>query len=252
VVSSSIVIAALYRFVPLPDREALREPLLSVCRDNGVLGSLLLAEEGINGTISGSAAGIDAVLDWMGQDSRLAGLAPRLTYADYQPFDRMKVRLKQEIITLRAPEADPLRQVGEDVEPEDWNALIERDDVVLIDTRNRPEVDCGTFKGAVDPDLASFSEFTTYVDENLDPGKHRKVAMFCTGGIRCEKASSYMLSRGFEAVYQLRGGILHYLQKVPREQSLWEGECFVFDQRRAVDHDLAPRFADKETARDNE
>lgn len=248
---SPMTIAALYRFTPLPDFKDLREPLLAVCQEHGVLGSLLLAAEGINGTISGTAGAIDAVMQWLDADERLRGITPRLTYAAYQPFDRMKVRLKQELITLRAPEADPLQQVGHNVEPEDWNALISRPDVVLVDTRNRPEVEIGTFAGAVDPGLDSFSAFTDFVDNNLDPEQHPHVAMFCTGGIRCEKASSYMLSRGFKAVYQLRGGILHYLQQVPREQSMWQGECFVFDQRRSVDHDLQPFYTDQETAREN-
>jgi UPF0176 protein len=250
-VSAPVTIAAMYRFVPLPDHAELREPLLAVCRERGIFGSILLAAEGINGTISGPAEGVQAVLDWLGQDPRFAGLDPRLTYADYAPFDRMKVRLKAEIITLRDASADPLQQVGADVEPEDWNALIERPDVLLIDTRNREEVALGSFAGAIDPQLGSFSEFTAYAEANLDPDKHRAVAMFCTGGIRCEKASSYLLARGFSAVYQLRGGILHYLQQVPEEQSLWEGECFVFDQRRSLDHDLAPHFSDKDTARDS-
>ena len=249
--SNTVVIAALYRFVPIDDCAQLREPLLACCKRHGLLGSLLLAPEGINGTICGSAEGLQAVLDWLGEDPRFADLNPRLTHAPYPPFDRMKVRLKREIITLNAPEADPLQQVGDHVEPEAWNALIAQPDVVVIDTRNRMEIAVGTFQGAVDPEIDSFSAFTQYVEEHLDPTVHRRVAMFCTGGIRCEKASSYMLARGFEAVYQLKGGILHYLQKVPQEDSLWEGKCYVFDQRHAVDHDLQPHFTDQETAREN-
>jgi len=251
-VCSSVTIAALYRFVSLPDYVSLRDPILHCCHRNSLLGTLLLAEEGINGTISGTRQGICNLLQWFNTDPRLANIEPRWTEATYQPFERLKVRLKKEIITLRAPEADPLEHAGEDVLPEAWNALIQQPDVLLLDARNRPEIDLGSFEGALDPALNSFGEFTDFVRENLDPNRHRRIAMFCTGGIRCEKASSYLLAHGFAEVYQLKGGILNYLQRIPEQDSLWRGECFVFDQRRALNHDLQPRFKDKETARENE
>ena len=235
---SGYVVAALYRFVTLEDYHELREPLLEVCLEHGVKGTLLLANEGINGTIAGSREGIDGVLDYLRADPRLARLEHKESIDEHMPFYRMKVKLKKEIVTMGVEGIDPNRVVGTYVKPADWNALINDPDVLLIDTRNDYEYELGTFKGAVDPHTDSFREFPDYVRENLDPKKQKKVAMFCTGGIRCEKASAFMLHEGFEEVYHLQGGILKYLEEVPAEQSCWEGECYVFDKRVAVNHDL--------------
>ncbi len=231
------VVAALYRFAPLDDYRALREPLLELCLQHDVRGSLLLAAEGINGTIAGSRAAIDAVLAWLRRDPRLAGLEHKESLDESQPFRRMKVKLKREIVTLGIDGIDPNREVGTYVEPCDWNAIISDPDVLLLDTRNDYEVAIGTFEGAVNPDTETFREFPDFV-RAIDPAKQRKVAMFCTGGIRCEKASAYMLQQGFAEVFHLKGGILKYLEEVPEEQSLWRGECFVFDNRVTVDHSL--------------
>lgn len=236
--SEKIVVAALYRFVTLDDFEALREPLLTVCQEQGVKGTLLLAHEGINGTIAGTRAGIDAVIAWLRADDRMADLSWKESFDEAQPFYRMKVKLKREIVTMGVSDVDPNEVVGTYVKPTDWNTLISDPDVLLIDTRNDYEVEIGTFKGAVDPHTKTFREFPDYVKQNVDPARHKKVAMFCTGGIRCEKASSYMKQQGFEEVYHLEGGILKYLEEVPQEQSLWQGECFVFDNRVTVKHDL--------------
>ena len=235
---SEIVVAALYKFVALEDYRELREPLLDTCVDAGVRGTLLLATEGINGTIAGTRQGIDRVLDYLRSDPRMVDLEHKEAYDDHMPFYRMKVKLKREIVTMGVDGIDPNQRVGNYVEPGDWNALVNDPDVLLIDTRNDYEVDIGTFHGALDPRTTNFREFPEYVRSKLDPGKHKKVAMFCTGGIRCEKASAFMLKEGFEEVYHLRGGILKYLEDVPKEESTWEGECFVFDNRVAVDHDL--------------
>jgi UPF0176 protein len=237
--SSSIVVAALYKFVTLEDYVERREPLLNAMLANEVKGTLLLAEEGINGTIAGSRAGIDAVLAFLKADPRLVDLEHKESYCDEQPFYRTKVKLKKEIVTLGVPGVDPNKKVGTYVDPKDWNALISDPDVVLIDTRNDYEVGIGTFTNAVDPKTKSFREFPQYVRQNFDPARHKKVAMFCTGGIRCEKASSFMLNEGFEEVYHLKGGILKYLEDVPQEESLWQGDCFVFDNRVTVRHDLS-------------
>lgn len=237
--SGSIVVAALYKFVTLEDYVERREPLLTVMLDNEVKGTLLLAEEGINGTIAGSRAGVDAVLAFLKADSHLVDLEHKESYCDEQPFYRTKVKLKKEIVTLGVPGVDPNKKVGTYVDPKDWNALISDPDVVLIDTRNDYEVGIGTFTNAVDPKTKSFREFPQYVRQNFDPSRHKKVAMFCTGGIRCEKASSFMLNEGFEEVYHLKGGILKYLEEVPQEDSLWQGDCFVFDNRVTVRHDLS-------------
>ncbi|GGM24783.1 rhodanese-related sulfurtransferase [Pseudomonas asuensis] len=237
--SSSIVVAALYKFVTLEDYVERREPLLNALLANEVKGTLLLAEEGINGTIAGSRTGIDAVLAFLKADPRLVDLEHKESYCDEQPFYRTKVKLKKEIVTLGVPGVDPNKKVGTYVDPKDWNALISDPDVVLIDTRNDYEVGIGTFTNAVDPKTKSFREFPQYVRQNFDPARHKKVAMFCTGGIRCEKASSFMLNEGFEEVYHLKGGILKYLEDVPQEESLWQGDCFVFDNRVTVRHDLS-------------
>jgi UPF0176 protein len=232
------VVAALYKFVTLNDFRALREPLLDACRAEGVKGTLLLAREGINGTIAGTRGGIDGVLAFLRRDPRLADLEHKESGDSEMPFYRMKVKLKREIVTLGEKGLDPNERVGTYVEPRDWNALVNDPDVLLIDTRNDYECDIGTFKGALDPHTQSFREFPAYVRKHLDPARHKKVAMFCTGGIRCEKASAFMLGEGFEEVYHLRGGILKYLEEIPPEESTWEGECFVFDNRVAVDHRL--------------
>ncbi len=235
---SNVLVAALYKFVALPDYETLRAPLQSVCEQNAVMGTVLLAHEGINGTIAGPPEGIATVLDHLKADARLQDLEHKESWSSEMPFLRMKVRLKKEIVTLGAPEADPTQQVGTYVDPADWNDLISDPDIVLIDTRNAYEVEIGTFKGAVDPVTASFREFPDWVKSRGDLKAKPKVAMFCTGGIRCEKASSYMLAQGFDEVYHLKGGILKYLETVPQDESLWEGECFVFDERVSVKHGL--------------
>lgn len=234
--------AALYHFVTLSDYKALQAPLLEFCKMNNIKGTLLLAEEGINGTIAGLPHDIRNVLDYLRTGDifkgRLSTLAHKESWSDEHPFYRMKVKLKKEIVTLGVPGVSPTKKVGTYVKPEDWNALISDPDVVLIDTRNDYEVDIGTFKGATDPKTDTFREFPEFVANNYDKTKHKKVAMFCTGGIRCEKASSFMLNQGFEEVFHLDGGILKYLETVPKEESLWEGECFVFDQRVSVKHGL--------------
>lgn len=241
---SDVLIAALYRFAELADYRELREPLLAVCRRNGVKGSLLLAEEGINGTIAGPDAGIDAVLSHLRADSRLADIDVKFSRAGRVPFGRMKVRLKREIVSLGVAEADPRRAVGAYVEPEDWNALISDPDVVLVDTRNDYEVAFGTFRGALDPKTRSFRAFADWARQAAPLAGKPKVAMFCTGGIRCEKATSLLLELGLDEVYHLKGGILNYLEKVPQDESLWQGACFVFDERIAVDHDLRPTWGE--------
>ena len=233
-----IVVAALYRFVALTDYRELREPLLAHCMEQGLKGTLLLAEEGINGTVSGTREAIGSLLDYLRSDPRLRDLEVKESLNDEQPFLRMKVKLKREIVTMGVPGIDPRRVVGTYVDPERWNSLLADEEVTLIDTRNTYETAIGSFRGAVDPGLDSFREFPAWAKDNLNPEQHRKVAMFCTGGIRCEKASAYLLEQGFEEVYHLRGGILSYLEDVPERESRWEGECFVFDERVSVDHDL--------------
>lgn len=231
-------VAALYRFSTLEDYEQIQQPLRDVCDKNGVKGTLLLAKEGINGTIAGTREGIDAVVSFIRSDSRLSELEYKESHAKMMPFNRMKVRLKKEIVTLGVPGVDPNKIVGTYLSPKEWNALLEDPEVVLLDTRNDYEYEIGTFKGAVNPNTKSFREFPKFVEENYDPQKHKKVAMFCTGGIRCEKASSYMLEQGFEEVYHLKGGILKYLEEVSPSESLWDGECFVFDERVGIKHGL--------------
>jgi UPF0176 protein len=241
----SYKVAAFYQFVALPDFEALREPLRNMCAALDIKGIVLLAAEGINGTVAGSHVAIDALVNQFQNGAlfggRLGGLELKFSTASEMPFQRLKVRLKKEIVTLGDPDNDPNARVGIYVEPTEWNALLDDPDMLLLDTRNRFEVEMGTFAGAVDPDLTSFGGFRDYVDRTLDPVRHKKIAMFCTGGIRCEKASSYLLSRGFETVYHLKGGILKYLETVPEAESRWRGECFVFDQRVALGHGLTER-----------
>ncbi|WP_334129495.1 oxygen-dependent tRNA uridine(34) hydroxylase TrhO [Sneathiella sp.] len=232
------VVAALYKFVKLPDYVELRDRLDALCREQGIQGTLLLAEEGINGTVSGTRAAIDALLGFLKADPRFADLQHKEALHETQPFYRMKVRLKKEIVTLGAENLDPREVVGTYVKPKDWDALISDPDVLLIDTRNDYEVEVGTFRGAINPETKTFREFKKFVEEKLDPVRDQKIAMFCTGGIRCEKSTSYLLTKGFRNVYHLEGGILQYLEDIPKEQSSWEGECFVFDQRVTVNHDL--------------
>lgn len=235
------IVASFYKFVSLPDFAQKRNPLLSYCQAQGVKGTIILAPEGINGTIAApSKQAIDSVLSFLRSDPRLANLEHQESYADSLPFERMKVRLKREIVTIGLPEVDPNQRVGTYVSPQDWNALICDPEVTVIDTRNDYEVDIGTFKAAKNPQTSDFRQFPNYIRQHLDPSTHKKVALFCTGGIRCEKATSFMLSQGFSEVYHLKGGILKYLEEVPAQESLWQGECFVFDERVAVVHGLTP------------
>jgi UPF0176 protein len=238
-------VAAFYQFAALPDFRCLREPLRAVCADLGLKGSVLLAHEGINGTLAGSADAIAALVEELQRGAlfggRLDNLELKFSQATAMPFQRLKIRLKKEIVTLGDAAADPTRQVGIYVDPADWNALIAAPDTLVIDTRNAFEVAMGTFPGALDPGIKSFGQFKDFAARNLDPARHRRVAMFCTGGIRCEKASAYLLARGFAEVYHLRGGILKYLEGVPEAESRWRGECFVFDDRVALGHGLRQR-----------
>jgi UPF0176 protein len=240
--------AALYKFVELPDHALLQVPLLAFCETHGVKGTLLLAAEGINGTISGPEAGVRAVLAYLRSDPRLAALEHKEAWAEQTPFYRMKVRLKREIVTMGVPDVHPALNAGQYVKPSDWNALLAEPDVVLVDTRNDYEVSIGTFEGAINPATSSFSELPGWVEREMAEGgklapvdgKKPRVAMFCTGGIRCEKSTAFMRSKGFGEVYHLEGGILKYLETVPEAQSTWQGECFVFDERVSVSHGLQP------------
>lgn len=235
---SHIVVCALYKFVSLPDYQQLRQPLFDVMEKNDVKGTLLLAREGINGTVAGSRGGIDALLKWLKSDPHLAELDYKESYTDVPPFNRTKVKLKKEIVTMGVEGIDPKRVVGTYVSPKDWNKLISNPEVLLIDTRNGYEYQVGTFKNAINPNTDSFREFPQYIKDHLDPEKHKKVAMFCTGGIRCEKSTAYLKEQGFDEVYHLKGGILKYLEDVPEQETLWQGECFVFDERVTVNHHL--------------
>ncbi|TIS51563.1 rhodanese-related sulfurtransferase [Mesorhizobium sp.] len=234
-----IRVAALYKFARLDGYEALREPLAAFCRGRGIKGTLLLAHEGINGTVAGSEEAIAALIDHLQTIEGLAGIEVKYSAAADMPFHRMKVRLKREIVTMGVDNLDPATGAGTYVAPADWNALISDTDTLVIDTRNAYEVSIGTFKGAVDPKTASFREFPAWIEQHREELEGRKVAMFCTGGIRCEKATAYVKSLGFKNVFHLQGGILKYLEEVPAEESLWQGECFVFDERVSVSHGLA-------------
>lgn len=236
--TDGVVVAALYRFAKFPDFESFREPLQALMREQGVRGTLLLAAEGINGTIAGPREGIDAVLAWLREDERFTELEAKESYVDENPFYRCKVKLKKEIVTMGIEDIDPNHIVGTYVEPAEWNELINDPEVLLLDTRNKYEVEIGTFNSAINPETDSFREFPAYVEKHLDPSKHKKVAMFCTGGIRCEKSTAYLKQQGFEDVYHLKGGILKYLEEVPEEETEWQGECFVFDNRVTVNHKL--------------
>lgn len=239
--------AALYKFVELPDFADLRAPLLACCEANGVKGTLLLASEGINGTIAGAPDGVRAVLAFLRADPRLATLEHKEAHADRMSFYRMKVRLKREIVTLGVPDVHPALMAGQYVKPEDWNRLLDEPGVVLVDTRNDYEVGIGSFRGAINPATRSFSELPDWVDREMaeggklaaTDGKKPRVAMFCTGGIRCEKSTAFLRAKGFDEVYHLEGGILKYLETVPQAQSYWQGECFVFDERVSVGHGLS-------------
>jgi UPF0176 protein len=241
----SFQVAAFYQFVSLPDFRELREPLRAICADLGLKGSVLLAHEGTNGTLAGSTHAIDALVKELQRGDlfggRLNALELKFSTAEAMPFGRLKIRLKKEIVTLGDASADPTKQVGIYVEPAEWNALIASPDTLVIDTRNVFEVALGTFEGALDPKLKSFGAFKQFAANELDPGKHRRIAMFCTGGIRCEKASAHLIAQGFAEVYHLKGGILKYLADIPEAQSRWRGECFVFDERVALGHGLRER-----------
>jgi UPF0176 protein len=240
-----IKVAAFYQFTALPDFRALREPLRAICAELALKGSVLLAHEGINGTLAGSHDAIAALVAELRKGAlfggRLDNLELKLSSASAMPFQRLKIRLKKEIVTLGAAKADPTKAVGTYVDATDWNELIAAPDTLVIDTRNAFEVAMGSFAGAVDPGIKSFGQFKDFAARALDPQQHKKIAMFCTGGIRCEKASSYLLSRGFAEVYHLKGGILKYLEAVPESESRWRGECFVFDERVALGHGLRER-----------
>jgi UPF0176 protein len=237
-------VAAFYQFAALPDFRELREPLRALAAGHGIKGSVLLAHEGINGTVAGGYEAIDVFVGELQHGTlfggRLDNLELKFSSASEMPFQRLKVRLKKEIVTL-GDTVDPKRQVGTYVEPSEWNALIAAPDTLVIDTRNAFEVAMGTFEGAIDPGIKSFGQFKEFAAEKLDPARHKRIAMFCTGGIRCEKASAYLLARGFDEVYHLKGGILRYLEGVPEQESRWRGECFVFDERVALGHGLRQR-----------
>jgi UPF0176 protein len=235
-----LTIAALYHFARFPDPAALKPGLLEVCVANGVKGSLLLAPEGINGTIAGTREGIDAALAAIRALPGCEALDWKESFANSMPFGRMKVRLKREIVTMGQPDVDPLARVGNYVAPGDWNALIADPDTVVIDTRNDYEVAIGTFRGAVDPGTRAFGEFPDWWQANRERFAGKRIAMFCTGGIRCEKSTNYLLGQGVNQVYHLKGGILKYLEVVPEAESLWQGQCFVFDDRVSVGHGLVP------------
>ncbi len=239
------IVCAMYKFVALENFKEMRQPLLDVMLQNHIKGTLLLASEGINGTISGPREGIDALLTYLNSDARLNPISYKESLHNEQPFYRTKVKLKKEIVTLGVDGIDPNQSVGTYVKPKDWNALISDPEVFVVDTRNDYEIEIGTFKHAVDPNTKSFREFPEYVANNMDPAKHKKVAMFCTGGIRCEKSTAFMKQQGFSEVYHLEGGILQYLEDVPKDESLWEGDCFVFDNRVAVNHDLEKSHYDQ-------
>jgi len=239
-----VVVAAFYKFISLPDFQTLQAGLQQHCTQAGLFGTILLAGEGINGTICGTRDAVQALMDWFAADARLANIQPKFSFAPKMAFHRMKVRLKREIVTMGQPDIDPVGDVGTYVPPKDWNALIGRDDTLVIDTRNDYEVAIGSFENAIDPKTTSFREFPDWVDGYLDnipeEQKPKNIAMFCTGGIRCEKATAYLVGKGYKNVFHLQGGILKYLEDVPQRHSKWDGDCFVFDQRVSVRHGLQP------------
>ncbi len=235
---NKFVVIAFYKFTRLENYRELKTPLLGRCVKTGIRGTILLAAEGINGTVAGTRTAVDDLLSYLKSDARLAKLEYKESFCDTQPFYRTKVKLKKEIVTLGVAGVDPNQQTGQFVEPSQWNELISDPNVLVIDTRNDYEIGIGSFKNALNPNTGTFREFPTFVQENLLNAKHKKVATFCTGGIRSEKCSAYLLQQGFQQVYQLKGGILKYLEDVPAAESLWQGECFVFDNRVAVDKNL--------------
>ena len=233
-----ITIVSLYKFVNIEDTETFRKELFEECNKLAIRGTFIVAAEGINGTVAGTGENIESVLKFLKNDKRFADIECKYSYDEKIPFYRMKVKIKDELIPIGVDGVDPRELVGTYISPDEWNKLIEDPDVLLIDVRNQYEIEVGSFQGALNPETDNFRYFPDFVQKNLDPDENRKVAMFCTGGIRCEKASSYMLSKGFKEVFHLKGGILKYLEDVPKEKSLWNGECFVFDNRTSVDHDL--------------
>lgn len=235
---AEFVVCALYRFTRLDNYTELQKPLYDFLKTRAIKGTLLLASEGLNGTVSGSRKAIQELLAYLNEDARLAGIDYKCALHEENPFYRTKVRLKKEIVTMGVEAIDPRHSAGTYVEPEEWNALIEQEDTLLIDTRNEYEIGIGTFTHAINPHTDTFREFPAYASKHLDPQKHKKIAMFCTGGIRCEKSTAFLKEQGFEEVYHLKGGILNYLEKIPESESLWQGECFVFDNRVSVDHQL--------------
>lgn len=230
------VVAALYKFADFPDYKEFQPKLLDFCKAHNVMGTLLVAEEGMNGTIAGPREGIDAVLKFIRSHPSFTDIEHKESFASKPPFLRMKVKLKKEIVTMGVPGVTPRKSVGTYVNSEDWNELLQRDDVVIIDTRNDYEYEIGRFKGSINPDIQVFREFPKYMEENWDPAKYKKIVTFCTGGIRCERATALLNDMGYDEVYHLKGGILKYLEEMPEEKSLWEGECFVFDNRVSVTH----------------
>lgn len=236
--STKYTVCALYQFASLENYTEMRQPIIKLMNKLNIKGTLLLAHEGINGTVAGKQQAIDTLLNHLMSDPRLSNLSYKFSYDDQQPFYRAKVKLKKEIVTLGVDGVNPNKLAGTYVKPQEWNDLISDPEVILIDTRNDYEIEIGTFKNAINPNTTTFREFPAYAESNLDKTKHKKVAMFCTGGIRCEKSTAFLKAQGFEEVYHLEGGILKYLEEVPKENSLWEGECFVFDNRVAVNHDM--------------
>ncbi|PZD70731.1 Thiosulfate sulfurtransferase GlpE [Acaryochloris thomasi RCC1774] len=230
----------MYKFIYIEDCLPLKEQLIEIFQAHNLMGTILLATEGLNGTVAGPASGIEALFQFLHQDSRFVDLWPKLSYVPSPPFKRMKVKVRREIVSMGLEGIDPAEKTGTHIDPKNWNELIRDPEVLVIDTRNQYEYEIGTFEGAKSPETENFRQFPQFVDEQLNPKEHPKVAMFCTGGIRCEKASAYLLEQGFEEVYQLEGGILNYLQAHQPENSLWNGECFVFDERVAVDEQLQP------------
>lgn len=233
-------IAAFYHFTDLPDRDVWAERMVDHALNVGLRGTVIFAHEGVNSTCAGSHGAVDATVELLRADPRFKDMEVKYSYADFNPFPRLKVKKKPEIVTFRQPGADPREEVGTYLEPEEWNDLIADPDVITIDTRNEYEVRVGKFRGAINPDTPDFTAFADYVREHLAGQEHRKIAMYCTGGIRCERSTAYLKKLGFKEVYHLKGGILRYLEMMPKEKSLWEGDCFVFDYRVALDHDLRP------------
>jgi len=238
--TNAFVICAMYRFVRIDDPGELQHQLLNLLKDNAIRGTLLVAAEGINGTVAGSRSAIDTLQQWLQADTRFAGMIFKESESMDPPFLRTRVKLKDEIVTMGVKDLDPKQLVGTYVQPEEWNELISSPDVITIDTRNNYEVQIGSFENALNPQTTSFRDFPEFTRQHLDSNRHKKVAMFCTGGIRCEKSTAYLKTLGFEEVYHLEGGILNYLEKIPEDNSLWQGECFVFDERVTVNHQLEP------------